>query len=264
MQIKRIVMLMSLLIVLSVLGLGRIALAAVEVTAEPNLFDNRHYISTRAIEPMIRKKLERHNVAGDIAIKLDRDFEKGIQLNFPSESYQASVEALDVDRLNSDFSAMLYFKGSNSLEKVTITGHYQKMVEVPVLVSRIAHKTVIDHEHIAYIMMPEEELQHDTVMDADEIIGLALRRNMRANLPMRSRDIIQPQVIARNQVVDMYFINDVMELRALGVALEDGSRGDVIRVRNSQSNKVIQAIAVEKNRVEVLASQNHELANVAR
>jgi len=64
-----------------------------------------------------------------------------------------------------------------------------------------------------------------------------------------------PKLVARGKLVTLLIETPFMNLSAQGKALQDGSAGDVVRVLNLQSDRVIEGIAESDGVVRVLSTQ---------
>lgn len=54
-------------------------------------------------------------------------------------------------------------------------------------------------------------------------------------------ELAKPSIVKKNDNVTVQFRNSMMELKTLGEAMEDGAKGDIIRIRNKDSHQPIQA-----------------------
>ncbi len=80
----------------------------------------------------------------------------------------------------------------------------------------------------------------------DEVVGLAAKRRIRAGQTITPALIEQAMAVRRGQPVRIVASNDGIEASTSGEALGDGQPGDVIRVRNTRSGKVIDAKVMEQ------------------
>ena len=79
----------------------------------------------------------------------------------------------------------------------------------------------------------------------DEVVGLAAKRRIRAGQTITPALLEQAMAVKRGQPVKIVASNEGIEASTSGEALADGQPGDVIRVRNVGSGKVIDAKVVE-------------------
>ena len=79
----------------------------------------------------------------------------------------------------------------------------------------------------------------------EEVVGLAAKRRIRAGQTITPALLEQAMAVKRGQPVKIVASNESIEASTSGEALADGQPGDVIRVRNVGSGKVIDAKVVE-------------------
>ena len=87
--------------------------------------------------------------------------------------------------------------------------------------------------------------------DADEIIGKAAKRPLRAGAAVISRDVTPPRVIERDDVVQVVFRDRGVSLTLQGKAMEAAAVGDSVKVQNVASKKIIEAVATGPGRAVV-------------
>ena len=85
-------------------------------------------------------------------------------------------------------------------------------------------------------------------------------RVRRAGRPIRTRDLQDPVLVPKRSLVTILFKRPKMTLSAKGRALDDGSDGEVIRITNTQSNTVIEAVVIGPHLVSA-QSNDHVLVN---
>lgn len=75
----------------------------------------------------------------------------------------------------------------------------------------------------------------------DQVEGLSARRRIRADQALTQEMLTSPWLVRRGQRVTMQARHGVIQANTEGEALADGRKGDVIRVKNVTSGKVIEA-----------------------
>lgn len=80
----------------------------------------------------------------------------------------------------------------------------------------------------------------------DEVIGQGAKRRIRAGALISPRLLSAPLLVRRGQQVTIVASQDGISASAIGEALGNGREGEVIRVRNLGSQKVIEAQVVEE------------------
>ncbi|NLK19636.1 MAG: flagellar basal body P-ring formation protein FlgA [Synergistaceae bacterium] len=85
----------------------------------------------------------------------------------------------------------------------------------------------------------------------EEVLGKAPRRSLSAGEPIALNLLAVTPIIQRGDAVIITVRNPSFVIEVRGQALDGGSEGDLIRVRNLQSKNVIQAVVTAPGRVEV-------------
>ena len=135
--------------------------------------------------------------------------------------------------------------------RIRVTGRVHRVIDVPVLTRRVLAGEVIRKRDVKWIAMRGDRLQRDTIQDSGALIGKSPRRGLRAGVPVRVSDVRLPVLVPRRSLVTIMYRVRSMTLTAQGRALEDGGAGDTVRVANTQSNTVVQAVVTGANRVSV-------------
>lgn len=141
--------------------------------------------------------------------------------------------------------------GSPQADRIRVTGRAFRTVEVPVIASRLLPGDLIDRSDIEWIKVRADDLQRDALVDAADLVGRTPTRGLAAGQPVRSRDIRDPLLVERGQLVTIYHRHPLMTLAVQGKALQNGSKGDVVRVQNTRSNTVVEATVSGAGRVVV-------------
>lgn len=125
------------------------------------------------------------------------------------------------------------------LLRVAVTGRLLEIVEVPVLSRRVGPGEVIGPRDIDWMALQADRVAANVVTDPDDLIGSSPRRGLRAGQPVRISEVGEPLLVEKNQMVLLRVQTAAMQLTAQGRAMEDGARGESIRVINTKSNTVV-------------------------
>lgn len=121
-------------------------------------------------------------------------------------------------------------------------------VEVLTYARSLAAGEVVQPEDVIWSRVQSHLAPAGAPQDAEAVIGLQARRALRAGSPVAQRDLASPQVIARNDMVEVAYINDGVELTVTGKATRNASAGEAVPILNIQSNRTIDAVAVAPGR----------------
>jgi flagella basal body P-ring formation protein FlgA len=92
------------------------------------------------------------------------------------------------------------------------------------------------------------------VAQLNDVVGKALTRQSREGMMLKPNDVAVPALIAKNDLVTIYFRQGAMTLTVKGQAITSATRGAPVQVLNLMSKRVISATAIAAGAVEVSAS----------
>ncbi len=185
------------------------------------------------------------------------------QLRIPNQYHEIVLPAdqpatFDITRLNVDttrktFEATIAAPSEiNPIQHLRITGHMDAVVDVPVLTGNLQNGRIISKNDITMIKIRERDFSANTIADPHQLIGMTARRLITAGRPIKDADLIAPQIVKRGELVTLSLSNGPLNLTTQVKALQNGAKGDVIRVVNTSSNQVLQAIIQRENEVAVV------------
>ena len=99
--------------------------------------------------------------------------------------------------------------------------------------------TVFLDEDLKVAKVPSSKVQRDTFLNPKDLAGARLRRSIDADIPIRRAWILTPNLIKRGSIIKMIFQTQGIFLSAEGEALGNGRRGDMIKVKNLRSRKIV-------------------------
>jgi flagella basal body P-ring formation protein FlgA len=134
-----------------------------------------------------------------------------------------------------------------------VAGTFSTLIEVPTLTRQLGRHDIIEATDISMKAVPERHLRKETVTDAKALIGQSPRAIISANRPIRASEVNAPIVVKKGDTVQMTFTNAYMSIRTSGIALEDGAKGQMIRVKNEKSEKAVSGHVEAAGRVEMNA-----------
>ena len=162
------------------------------------------------------------------------------------------VHALQVDTQARRWQGQANILANGKTETVRpISGTYVALIDVPVLTKQLGRTDVVEATDIAIKSISERQIRKDTVTDAKQLIGQSPRANISPNRPIRVGEISAPLVIKKGDSVQLTFTNPYMSLKTNGIALADGAKGEMIRIKNEKSERAVSGRVVAAGRVEV-------------
>jgi len=138
-----------------------------------------------------------------------------------------------------------------SARRHRVAGRIHTMVSVPVVSKRLRNGDVIKKHHIEWKSVRKATVRRDTVTHEEDLIGMAVKRVLREHTPIKLSYVQRPVLVKKNGLVTIQLATRLMKLTAQGKALENGSKGDTVQVRNVQSKQLIEAIVTAAGEVSV-------------
>jgi flagellar basal body P-ring formation protein FlgA len=162
------------------------------------------------------------------------------------------VRQLQYDRANGRFTATLIAGGSHvGAQRLTLQGRVMTTARLPVLRRAIGAGETIRSADVEMVQVREDATRRDVIASADKLIGQVARQRLREREPVRETDVRAATLVARNANVTVLLQMGSLSLSVQGRAVEEGARGDTIRVLNTTSNRQIEGVVVGPDTVAV-------------
>ncbi|WP_375313737.1 flagellar basal body P-ring formation chaperone FlgA [Bradyrhizobium sp. A5] len=134
--------------------------------------------------------------------------------------------------------------------KLRFTGNAIETVEVAVLARDIDRADILKSSDVALERRPKAEVAGEAA-SRDRVIGMQLRRPMRAGTPIRVADIVKPDFVSRDQSVTVIYQVPGIYLTTRGKALESGAEGDTVSVLNLQTKRTLTGTVTARGQITV-------------
>lgn len=208
-------------------------------------------IDAGMIKGELKSALGNEGIDGMYDIALSGEAAKGLVLPYEMPA-SVAVENLNYDPARRSFTAILKAPAEGSVFKTSMVhGVLVDMETVPVVKNRIRRGDIITASDIEYLSVRRDALADDTVLSEEELVGFTPRTSINPGQPVRTFDLQAPKIVKRGETVTMTYSNGRIRLATQGKALQDGTKGDLIRVLNVSSNKTIEARVTGEQHVTV-------------
>ena len=122
-------------------------------------------------------------------------------------------------------------------------------MELPVLSYSINRGDIISRGDIEWRKQEISRPLVGYVIDENKIIGKEARKHLRSGNPLRSSDLVSPQIIKRGQTVDLVARSSGLLVNMQGKALANGAKGDRLLVQNTSSGKKVEGLVMASGAV---------------
>ncbi len=133
----------------------------------------------------------------------------------------------------------IIFKVNNTVVKnMSVIGKLAVFADIVVAGKPLVRGQLLTSEDLELKRM-EISRTPDSFFSVQDLAGKRLKRNMRAGSVFRESHVEPMPIILQGQKVKMVLQNPSMILTATGLARKDGAAGDIIRVQNIHTSKII-------------------------
>jgi flagella basal body P-ring formation protein FlgA len=217
------------------------------------------------IEGLIARTLSARFDIGDskdIVVNLGHDM-RTVYVD-PSAVGEPRVTHIDYDTRSTRFDAMIEIPAGNTKRSVLrFAGRATPTVEIVTVGRTIDRGTIIKDADLVTERRPRAEVGRDAITRRADIIGMAARGTVQGGRPLRTADLMKPDLVLRNESVTLVYQGPGMVLTIRGKANDGGAEGDVISVLNEQSKRVVQGVIIGPGRVAVATGSPRLAANTA-
>jgi flagellar basal body P-ring formation protein FlgA len=163
-----------------------------------------------------------------------------------------AVDGLTFDSKSGRFAAFVSTNGTNgSGERLRVSGRLVRTAEVAVLTRIVAPGETIAARDLTTASLRADRISPDMLLQARDLVGKSPRHQLRPGEPLRASDVEVPLVVHRGTLVTIVLDTPSLHLSAEGKAVDDGGMGAVIRVANTKSSRVIDAVVTGPGTVAV-------------
>jgi len=206
-------------------------------------------IEAPAIQTALRDALDGQNQGQEFSVLLD---DPTITLHLPLGSEATlGISGLSYNPSNGRFRAKAVAPADAPIAEATVTGRAVAMVDMPVPRRRIMRGEIIRADDLQWRRVPADRLAADALIDPAAVLGKSPRRALKTGEPVRSGQLQEPVLVPKNALVTLRLATERMVLTAQGRALEPGTKGEVIRVMNTQSRTIVNGTVLASGAVAV-------------
>ncbi|MBI3815813.1 MAG: flagellar basal body P-ring formation protein FlgA [Nitrospinae bacterium] len=241
---------------------GRIPIEDIELNSPPKIGISRKYYEVTpeqvrgAVKEFIEKKLVPERLNPGMEANSGKVVIGNINYNgrilLPSQDFSYEINAG-----GSAFSADQVFLNINFKSNGKILKGVNAVVDLKVLLPSVAAlrnikrgETVSDGD----IHIEEREVNRDTahlITNIKEVVGKQAKSDIKTGDVITKNSVETLPVVMQGDVVSIVAESTVLRITAKGVAREKGGKGDLVKVLNVSSNRVIHARVIDSNIVMV-------------
>jgi len=141
---------------------------------------------------------------------------------------------------------VMHAEGAEGTPPIVISGRAVAPVSLPVLTRDVARGETVTDADLDWKQTTDLDARL-YLADADDIIGKTARRPLSKDAPLRALDLIAPILIRKGALVTVALEAPGLRLTQMGVAQQQGAAGELIRIKNVNSGREINAVVAGAN-----------------
>lgn len=198
---------------------------------------------------VIRTELNKRNVDAKADVELAS---RGLALQVPTNAAnQLQIQNFQLDDRSGQFTGRLLVPGTDEAQAITINGRIYRTVEVPTLSRRIATGDTVGRDDIQWQTVRAETVARNVILEPEKIIGMEAKHPLPDGQPLRVGDVRAPLIVTKGSLVTMVVQSPTMTLTSKGKAMEDGAKGEAVRIQNTQSKIIVEGEVISPGTVRV-------------
>ena len=144
-----------------------------------------------------------------------------------------------------------FSRGDTFVREETIRVRIEVLTDVVVTTGGIARDALIDQGDVTVKKKWLDTVTSGVVTDLAEVVGKKAAMRINAGTEITRNMLRSVPVVKKGEVVRIVLESGPMTISAVGLCQEDGGQGDLIRVENTSSRKVIFARVTGRSTVKV-------------
>ncbi|HUV49826.1 MAG TPA: flagellar basal body P-ring formation chaperone FlgA [Anaerolineae bacterium] len=151
---------------------------------------------------------------------------------------------------NSSFTVRCYENGT-FLNAKTVKARIEVLMDVVVSTKSLNRNVRINHDDVRIVKRWFDRLPSNVISSLDAVVGMKLCTNVKPNTEMTGNMVRSMPIVKKGKPVRIVFEKDTMRITTIGLSDQDGMHGELIKVRNVSSKKVIYARVMGNSLVKV-------------
>lgn len=224
-------------------------IAAFALTALPALAADSYYqVSAADVSKAVGDALAKRGIATKVSATVISGTDVLYEANKP---LTVAVQALTYETPSQRWEANMHvLSKGETVTVMPIKGRYEPMLSVPVLKRQMSASDVITTEDIAHKDILKRHLRKDSITQESDLVGKSPRRFISEDRPIRMSEINLPTLVKKGSQVSVNYSSPHMSIQMVGLALEDGSKGSLVRIQNVDTKRAFTARVINENHVE--------------
>ncbi|MGW8195622.1 MAG: flagellar basal body P-ring formation chaperone FlgA [Desulforhopalus sp.] len=177
--------------------------------------------------------------------------EPPLPFTLPTGSLTLQVVPSSPGIIGSSRFSIIFKVDDEVVKNLSVRGETRALAEVVVGAKPLRRGQLLTPNDLTTAIVDISE-EKSSDLELDDFIGKELTRSLRAGKPVLDSMVEAPPVVHRGERVKIVLRSGTMLLTATGLAQNDGSKDEMIRVQNTRSNKIVYCRVAAPGLVEVM------------
>jgi len=164
-------------------------------------------------------------------------------------SQKFAIQHLDINKDSEEFTAIV--KPQIGAFEIEVSGKFSAGIKIPLIAKTVNKGNTITQEDIELKIYPKNKLTDDSIVNVSDLIGKSATKVLTKGTAVKKDDVKTALLIRKNATVSAIYRNNNIEIKALAIAQEDGSVGDIINLKNYDTGKGFKAMVKEDGSVAI-------------
>ena len=122
---------------------------------------------------------------------------------------------------------------------------------VIIMTQSLQRGEIVAERHVTLARKDVSQLHDAYLTQLNHAIGKQVARNLSAGIIVTVKDFVEPKLVKRGERVVIVSDSAGLAIKMNGIAQTDGSKGQIIRVKNQNSERIINATVTDVGQVSV-------------
>ena len=162
-----------------------------------------------------------------------------------------TVVLYNIDQKNCTFAASVE---TIDRHKISIFGMYTCLRSIPILKNSVAAGQIIYEKDIKikdFDLRFLNSLSGDFFKNSEQIVGMQAKTTIKSDNFIYFHDIKNPVIIKAHDIIDLLLSGSGFTITVKGRAIQSGAMGDLIKVQNIKSKKVVSGVIIDNKTVKI-------------
>jgi flagella basal body P-ring formation protein FlgA len=201
------------------------------------------------IESHVLNELANHNTEGTIKVSAGK-IDPRLKLRVCADDKLEVFNPYENSSVNTNTMGI---KCTEELNHWTLYVPVKITVLKKILVTKNALKKdqQIDKDDFYSLEMDTQKLKQGYFTDPKQLVGLVCKKDIGPDTPFNPYNLELAKVVRKGQEVHIIATSGNLKISMGGIAMSDGSLGDIIKVQNATSKKIVEAQVSGKQQVTI-------------